>query len=59
MDRLTAIDPHKLNTLEAEVDDLVERLTYATTDDDLLIAEQQVDSLLAAIDQLIEPATLH
>jgi hypothetical protein len=59
VDRLTAIDPHKLNTLEAEVDDLVERLTYATTDDDLLIAEQQVDSLLAAIDQLIEPATLH
>jgi hypothetical protein len=53
------IDEHQLNVLEQQVDELVERLTYASSDDDLLIAEQAVDTLLAAIDQMLEPATLH
>jgi hypothetical protein len=62
----------RLTALEAEVDDLVERIALAmqalptsgkslkaAADQAIIACEARVDVLLAAIDQLIEPATVH
>jgi hypothetical protein len=53
---MTAIDPHKLDALDAEVDALVEEIAdavHAQDDEAVIACEQKVDALLAAIDALI------
>jgi hypothetical protein len=53
------IDDNTVRALEQQVDQLIERLALADTEAVLASYEAQVDGLLAAIDLLLDPVTLH